>query len=573
MAKLSVLLSRVTGSLWFSLAAPALLMAKYGAGLTESWSTHAFAAIWLLHLGSLLLPDGRCLRSRFREDYWVSLFLSVTLGLLAFTALFGDGGWQGKLETITVVIQISVVMIAMRILVQHLGTFLTDHVPVWQILPLSFIAIIATGTGLLLLPSATNGGIAPLDALFTTTSAVCVTGLSVVDTGTVFTQFGQTIILALIQVGGLGLMSFFAFFALFMGHSVGLGQSLSITQAVDAEFTSDVRKAIGSIIGWTFTIEAVGALLLYTAWRPVLTGLSQAELAWQSIFHSVSAFCNAGFSLFSNNLEGFRDMPSVSLTISGLIVCGGIGFAVLTGIVTALLSTLRGKRHNRLDLHARLVLLVTGILIATGVAFVLSVEWNGALAGMTLPVKISNALLCSITPRTAGFDTIPMLDLHPATRWVFVALMFVGASPGGTGGGVKTTTVGLLAVAGISLIRKRPQPEVWHRMVPVHDLQRAAFLFFAAMVVCAVSVTGLLLSESGMSGGTRGAEEYVFETVSAFGTVGLSTGVTGELTSAGRWIIILTMFTGRVGPSILAALTIRPRALAYRLPEGRIGIG
>ena len=570
MAKASRLLSVVAGSGWFALAAPALLLARHGAGLAESWSTHAFATLWLVHLASVLLPDGRRLTARIRDDHWISLLLGLSVAAMAWAVLAG-GGRNAVLGAMRVIVQVGVTLISTRILVQRFGAFLTDHVPVWQILPISFAAIIAAGAGLLLLPAATVDGVEPLDAVFTATSAVCVTGLTVVDTGSTYTHFGQIVILVLIQVGGIGLMSFFAFFALFLGHSVGLGQSLSITRAVDAEFTSDLRKAIGSIIGWTVTVEATGALLLYTAWGPALPGLHKAELAWQAVFHSVSAFCNAGFSLFPDNLESFSGMPSVCLIISGLIVAGGLGFAVLTGLVTAVLSTLRGRRHNRLDAHSRLVLLVTAILIAGGTAFVLLVEWNGALAGMGLPQRISNALLCSITPRTAGFDTIPMLALHPATRLVFIALMFIGASPGGTGGGVKTTTVGLLASAGLSLLRKRPQPEMWHRMVPLHDLQRAAFLLFACLLFCVASSVMLVLSESAAS--SRGQDEFVFESVSAFGTVGLSTGVTGELTGAGRWIIILTMFTGRVGPSVLAALTVRPRALAYRLPECRIGIG
>jgi trk system potassium uptake protein TrkH len=240
--------------------------------------------------------------------------------------------------------------------------------------------------------------------------------------------------------------------------------------------------------------------------------------------------------------------------------------------MTALLSTLRGKRHNRLDVHSRLVLLVTAILLASGTAFLLAIEWDGAFAGMNLASRTANALMGSVSPRTAGFNTVPMMSFHPATRWVFIILMFIGASPGGTGGGVKTTTIGLLAVAGVSLVRKRPQPEMWHRMIPLHDLQRASFLIFAALIVCAVSSTGLLLTEM-PGGGEHSTDEYLFETFSAFGTVGLSTGVTGDLTVAGRWIIILTMFAGRVGPSVLAALTIKPRALAYRFPEGRVGIG
>jgi trk system potassium uptake protein TrkH len=555
----------------------ALVVGRFGFALDRSLVDPALAVIAAVYLLAVLVPDGRSLRERLVSDRWMSLFLGIlVLGVAAagLSAVLGtlDGGGATRLALGMVISQ--TILISIRILLWWLGSAIISTLPAWAILPVTIAAVIGGGAALLMLPAASNGGISAVDAFFTSTSATCVTGLSVMDISSRLTQFGQVVVLLLIQVGGLGLMSFVAFFALFLGHSVGLGESVSLSRAMDSEFLSDLRRMLASIMAWTFTIEASGALVLYTTWRSLMPGQTALHTAWLSVFHSISAFCNAGLSLFPDNLEGFSTSPATCFTFGILIVMGGLGFGVLTSMAAWSIQRLRGRRDQRPPIQARLALTVTAALLAVAMLAFLALEWDRNLGSLSIVDRIANAFLGAATPRTAGFDTIPMQVIHPFLQWMFVALMFIGASPGGTGGGVKTTTLGLFAAGFLSLVRQRPEPELWHRRIPGYDLQRAAALTLAAALVCVASSLFLTVSESGsISSGARGIFEYVFESVSAFGTVGLSLGVTPELTTAGRWAIILTMFLGRVGPAALAAVTARPRVLRYSFPEGRISIG
>ncbi len=436
------------------------------------------------------------------------------------------------------------------------------------VLPSSFIVVILVGTALLLAPRSTEqGGISPVDALFTSTSATCVTGLIVKDTETDFTFQGQLIILLLIQVGGLGLMTFAAFFSLTFGQNIGLSDTMNLTRIMDTEFASDLKHILVSILLWTLTIEAAGAVLLYNTWSGLETGWSTGETIWQSIFHSISAFCNAGFSLNSNNLEGFSHSPETGLIIGSLIVLGGLGFMLLTVLGKSWLNRIKTGRKRPLPVQARFVLLSTGILVALALLFFIGAEWNNTLRGMTIPQKLGNGFLEAVTPRTAGFNTVPTSELLPSVKWFFVILMFVGASPGGTGGGVKTTSVGLLFLSLRSLLQRKKQPEIWRRRIPAFDLQRAGAVLLMGMATFGVSSMLLLITEN--STGQFQESDYIFEAMSAFGTVGLSTGVTSVLTTPGRWIIIVTMFIGRTAPATLAAATIR--CVPHRTATRRTG--
>lgn len=442
------------------------------------------------------------------------------------------------------------------------------------VLPASFFITILTGALLLMHPAATPEGftITFTDAFFTSASATCVTGLTVIDTEKGFTGFGQSIILMLIQFGGLGIMTFAAFFALSLGKNLSLRDAFSLSRLMDSDFISDLRQIILSIIVWTLVIEIVGALLLMSTWRGLRPEWSMGELVWQSVFHSVSAFCNAGFSLNSNNLEGFSGSPSTSLIIGSLIVLGGLGFGVLTAIALRWVGFVRTGRRLGLPLQARFVCLMTFILIVLAFTAFLGLEWNNTLRGMNLEDRLANSFLQAVTPRTAGFNTVPTASLLPQIRWLFILLMFVGASPGGTGGGVKTTALGLMFLSTRSLVTGRLNPEIWKRRIPNFDLRRAGAIFTIGFVVFSASAFALLLSEKG-SMGTREPMDFVFESMSAFGTVGLSTGVTPGLTTLGRWIIIITMFIGRTVPATLAAATFRVESSKYLYPEARITIG
>ena len=449
---------------------------------------------------------------------------------------------------------------------------LTGRISPALVLPASFMIVIIAGTALLMTPRATTNGISPLNALFTSTSATCVTGLVVVDTETDFTFIGQLVILLLIQVGGLGLMTFAAFFAVSLGQSLGISDTVNIARLMDSDFAAEIKHILLSILIWTLTIETAGALLLYNTWSGMEElGWSTGETIWQSIFHSISAFCNAGFSLNSENLESFTSSPITGMIIGTLIVLGGLGFMLLTILGRNWVFRMKTGRRQALPVQVRFVLLITGILILAGWIFFLAFEWNNTLAGMTFMEKLGNGYLEAVSPRTAGFNTVPTNQLLPVVKWFFVILMFIGASPGGTGGGVKTTAIGLLFLSLRSLLQNRIRPEIWNRRIPIFDLQRAGAVLLVGMATFGLSSILLLVTEN--CSGNFTEMDYIFESMSAFGTVGLSTGVTTVLSTAGRWIIIVTMFIGRIAPATLAAATIRVRTSRYSYPEARITIG
>ncbi|MCK5034766.1 MAG: hypothetical protein KAS73_02655 [Candidatus Sabulitectum sp.] len=443
------------------------------------------------------------------------------------------------------------------------------------ILGSSFTMVILLGAALLYTPKATTAGISPVDALFTSASATCVTGLIVLDTGTDFTFLGQLIILFLIQVGGLGVMTFAAFFALSFGQQMGLAGARNLSRLMDSEFTNDLKHILLSILIWTLIIETAGALLLYNTWSSIETlGWSTPHTVWQSVFHSISAFCNAGFSLNTANLELFANSPSTSLIIGTLIVLGGLGFMLLTTLGRHWLLRMRAGRKRILPVQTRFVLIITAILIVLGSGLFLALEWDNSLAEMSIWQKLANSYLQGVTTRTAGFNTVPTSSLISPVKWFFLIFMFIGASPGGTGGGVKTTTIGLLILSLRSLVLRRKTPEIWNRQIPNFDLQRAGAILLIGMATFGISSFLLLITETG-HGSQEGfsSMDYIFESMSAFGTVGLSTGVTQTLSAAGKWIIIVTMFIGRIAPATLAAATSRVLTSLYSYPEARITIG
>jgi len=545
----------------------------------------------LMYLIGIVLPINTVsLKERFTEEKWLFLFsfLYILAILLFEIKLLTSDEYSAGIGFRTIV-RISMgysILCSIKVILASFGSWALAHLSPAAILPVSFAIVIAFGTVMLMMPASTpDGNISFIDAAFTSTSATCVTGLIVRDTAIDFTLFGQIIILILIQVGGLGIMTFVAFFALFLGQNTGLRESTSLVRVMDSDFVSDLKKIMGSIIGWTLTIETAGAFILYIIWDGQPVDWTTNVQIWQSAFHSISAFCNAGFSLnpvladssagfFSNptNLEGFAHVPGIALTIGSLIVLGGIGFMVLTSLGVHMMHRMKTGTKRRMSVQIKLVLWVTGILIVGGMALFLVLEWNSTLEGMTLSQRIANAYLGSVTPRTAGFNTVPTAILSPAMLWFFVALMFVGASPGGTGGGVKTSTVGVLFMSVVSLIRNKPATEIYRRRIPPHDVKRTAALLLLGGMAFTIS-TGLLLVSEHNSSAEHSTFDYIFESMSAFGTVGLSTGATADLTWMGKVIIILTMFVGRIGPAALAAATGERNVMRYEYPETRITIG
>jgi len=431
-----------------------------------------------------------------------------------------------------------------------------------RLLLLSFAGLIAVGTvGLATIPALYVGEpLSWLDALFTATSAVCVTGLIVVDTATRFTPLGQAYLLAMIQLGGLGILTFTTVVILAMGRRVSLRQRAAVGQGPDEVADLEFRHVLRSVIVFTFTFEAVGALGLFMVWLPTL---GAPTALWAAVFHAVSAFCNAGFSTFSESLMGSAGSPAALTVVMFLIVAGGIGFLTLTEL-RRYMSEREGGRRRRLSLHTRLVLTATGVLVGAGWVTFAALEWNGALADMAPMDRVCNALFMSVTARTAGFNTLDYASVAPATGMVTMLLMAIGGSPGSTAGGMKTTTFAVLVLAVWSHLRGRHEVGAAGRSLPEDALRRALVLWVAGSVLLACAVSVLATTEMGVAVRSRGmvaADPFLsvlFEAVSALGTVGLSMGMTPELSAAGKGAIIALMYLGRVGPMAAAAALVPP---------------
>lgn len=430
----------------------------------------------------------------------------------------------------------------------RMRTFWSRHLKPMRIFVSSFVGVILAGGVLLWFPfSGASGGLRFVDALFTSTSAVCVTGLVVVDTGKDLSLLGQVITLVLIQIGGLGIITFSTVFFVLMGRSIPFKEREIVQSTFLHTPRRDFTVIAKYVLLFAFTTELAGSLLL---WLRFVWDFPPGRALYLAVYHAVSAFNNAGFSLFSDNLVTYQADALVNLTILMLIVHGGIGFIVQY----ELLAKWRGTQ-KRLSLHTKVVLVTTAILIVAGALFFYLFERNHTLKGLPAGTKLLISLFQSVTPRTAGFNTVEIGMLTNATILLLIVLMFVGASPGSTGGGVKTTSAAVLALLVWNRLRGNEQVEVWRRTVPFDILNRTVSIVFASVVSVALIWSILLIA----GGGTLPPErtrslfvEYLFETVSAFGTVGLSMGVTPTLNDLQKGFLILMMLAGRVGPLTLA---------------------
>ncbi|MGD2067168.1 MAG: potassium transporter TrkG [Gemmatimonadota bacterium] len=426
------------------------------------------------------------------------------------------------------------------------------HLTPARLLVLSFVALIAMGTaGLLWLPGLYTGEpLTALDALFTATSAVCVTGLIVVDTATYFTAAGQAFVLLLIQLGGLGILTFATLVILALGKRLSLHHEAVTADPADVAPDIDFRQLVRNVVLFTLLFEGVGALLLFLAWLPRYPA---GEAAWHALFQAVSAFCNAGFSTFSDSLTGFQGAPVTLVVVMVLIVVGGLGFLTLEEL--HLRWRRRGKGHSRLSLHSRLVLVTTAILLVGGWLACTTLEWGNTLAGMPSWERVLNGLFMSVTARTAGFNTVDYTTTADSTNFVTVLLMSVGGSPGSTAGGFKTTTVAVIMLLAFARLRGHRVTSAQHRTIPEETVQRAVGLFAVGFLV----VTGAILLYSVLELEPVGPEPagqflpFMFEAVSAFNTVGLSMGATEELERASKLLTVLLMYVGRVGPLTFAS--------------------
>ncbi|RMH60440.1 MAG: Trk family potassium uptake protein [Calditrichaeota bacterium] len=435
---------------------------------------------------------------------------------------------------------------------------------------LSFAGIIVTGAVLLHQPFAVHG--APLsftDALFTSTSATCVTGLIVVDTATRFTFAGQLIILLLIQMGGLGIMTFSVAFATLFAGRLSLGGRDMLEAAFSQMPMRGMRHLLRTIFFATLITELIGALLLSLRFS---MDMPIGKALWFGLFHAVSAFCNAGFALFSDSLVSYQGDVTVIMVISALIIAGGAGFIVLF----ELQHQKRPLRFKSFSLHTRVVISMSAFLLAFGFTAFILFEWGSAWSHLPWGKKILEAFFQSVTTRTAGFNSVDIATLSNATLFFIIILMFIGASPSSTGGGIKTTTLATILALARARFKNREHAEIMNRSIPETAVSKAVTLVIFASLVIVFFTTLLLFTElKGVSHQeSRGMFlELLFEATSAFGTVGLSTGVTPHLSQAGRWLITALMFIGRLGPLTLALAIGQKKSVKYQLAKEDLLIG
>ena len=441
---------------------------------------------------------------------------------------------------------------------------------------LSFALLIGAGAFLLMLPRATYSGIHFIDALFTSTSAVCVTGLIVVDTGTYFTVFGQTIIMFLIQAGGIGIMTFTSFFAyIFMGGA-SYQNLLLLGNLTNENKIAEVLGTLKKIVFFTFLVELVGFILIYINIKSMPL-FKQEDALFFSAFHSISAFCNAGFSTLSDSLYDihFRFNYLLQLTIAMLLIIGGIGFPVIINLYTWMKQLLinRFLRLNKrreiihqahvFTLNTKLVVYTTLILLVVGTVMFYALEYHNTLAEHKGIGKIVTAFFGAATPRTAGFNTVDISALHIPTLMFIILLMWIGASPASTGGGIKTSTFALAVLNVVSLVRGKGKVELDRRQILDTSIMRSFAFMFLSLFSIGLIIFMLFITEP-----EKKDSDLIFEVFSAFGTVGLSTGITHNLSVAGKFIITMTMFVGRVGAlTFLSSLIKKSTGKLYQYPE------
>ncbi len=440
---------------------------------------------------------------------------------------------------------------------------------------LSFVALILTGTALLYGWGFSHSfaGDRFMTSIFTATSAVCVTGLTIADLSHDFSLFGQIVVLLLIQLGGLGLLTISNWIMLSVRGRLESTGTLMTYETMGSVHKLKPYEFLKKIVIFTVFFELFGAIVLLVRFS---TGHSFGYAAYLAVFHSISAFCNAGFSLFSDSLMSYRHDLWINLTVISLIIAGGIGFVAAIDIIEFIKGLLHSNRRF-LSLHTRVVLATSTILILGGTLFFLIFEWENLAYGESFAYKVLESVFLSVTARTAGFNTIPTGHLTNMSLLVLISLMVVGASPGSTGGGVKTSTIAIIVAMIRSHVFNRPRPEIFHRSIRYDALAKAIAIVvmyvsvvFWAMVVLQASEFGELPHNQ-----TRGLFlEQLFEVVSALSTVGLSTGITAGFGVVGKSVLIACMFIGRVGPLTIASSFIGERRSApYQYPEGDIMIG
>lgn len=522
----------------------------------------------------------------YLRGFWFQIPLLAALGI----AVFGAGRWFATSEPARVRHAAVGVYLVLQVVTKVCRTVVnlaaSGRSPTMALIG-SFLVLIITGAGLLMLPrSAARENIGLVDALFTATSATCVTGLIVKDTSADFSLMGQVIILSLIQLGGLGIVVFGAVFALLLGQALSLRESVAMQDLLSARTLGRIGNMIAFIFVGTLLFEALGAVSLFGMWDDAASWQGDMRRQWFcSVFHSISAFCNAGFSLFSSSFAGYKKSWGVYGVVCPLIILGGLGFGVLYDLFHTAVDRVRRffkvrlnkevrlttEAPKRLRLQTKIVLSTSAILIVLGMVGILLFERFANPDSSAEKVGVLGALFQSITARTAGFNTLSVKALSASSRFVLILLMFVGGSPGSTAGGIKTVTLAVVIMSAVSALRKREDVEMFKRSVRIVVVGRAitVTLLFVAVLFTATLALSITENSNGFT-----MSDIMFEAGSALGTVGLTTGITGSLTAAGKVIIIAVMLIGRLGPlTLLAALTFNLKPVKFNYPDEAIIVG
>ena len=523
-----------------------------------------------------------------KSEFWRANWFEIPLLLVLGITVFGAGRWFAPTKAEAV--EVRHFAVGLYLVVQVIAKLCRTSVNLaasgkspTQTLIASFLVLIFSGAGLLMLPAASADGkesLSFVDALFTATSGTCVTGLIVKDTGQDFSMMGQMVILTLIQLGGLGIVVFGAVFALLLGQAFSFRESVAMQDLLSARTVSRIGNMIAFVFVSTILIEAVGAVSLLGMWA------GDVHNKWFcSIFHAISAFCNAGFSLFSNSFVGYSRSWQVCAVICPLIILGGLGFSVLYDLVNIAADRIKRffkKRFNkqyrfsmeapkRMRLQTKIVLSVSASLVVLGALSILLFERYASGPGNPTENTITNALFQSITARTAGFNTVDIYAMSPSGKFILILLMFIGGSPGSTAGGIKTVTLAVIVMAAIAALRKRQEVEMFRRSVRVVVVGRAVTVTLLFVAVLFVGTLALSITENS---NYFTMSDIMFEAASALGTVGLTTGITSLLTTAGKLIIIAMMLIGRLGPlTLLAALTFNLKPARYNYPQEAVIVG
>ena len=525
-----------------------------------------------------------------KVEFWRGNWFEVPLLLALGIAVLGAGRWFYRNEPETVrhfAVGIYLILQVVAKLCRTSVNMAASGKSPTRTLIASFLVLITCGAGLLCLPKASTGENASfVDALFTATSATCVTGLIVRDTGRDFSLMGQLIILTLIQLGGLGIVMFGAVFALLLGQALSLRESVAMQDLLSTRTISRIGNMIAFIFIGTIFIEAVGAVSIFGMWNDIPGWTGDVHQQWYySIFHSISAFCNAGFSLFNDSFINYNRSWGIYAVICPLIILGGLGFGVLYDLANITIERINRffkksfltryrlsmEAPMRMRLQTKIVLTVSACLIVVGLLAILWFERYAGKDGAAGNTGVLGALFQSITARTAGFNTIDIKALSASSKLILILLMFIGGSPGSTAGGIKTVTLAVVIMTVFAALRKREEVEMFKRSIRVVVVGRAitVTLLFLAVLLGASLALNITENANGFT-----MSDIMFEAGSALGTVGLTTGITPSLTTAGKLIIIAVMLIGRLGPlTLLAALTFNLKPAQYNYADEAIIVG